>query len=36
MRLSARDSRRVSVLLNNPPEPGAKSIAAAKRLPQRG
>jgi uncharacterized protein (DUF1778 family) len=35
-RLSARDSARVLALLNNPPEAGAKLLAAAKRLPKRG
>jgi uncharacterized protein (DUF1778 family) len=33
-RLSARDSLRILALLENPPKPNAKLIAAAKALPK--
>jgi uncharacterized protein (DUF1778 family) len=33
--LSARDSRRVMALLENPPKPNARLLAAAKALPGR-
>ncbi|MEX2264760.1 MAG: DUF1778 domain-containing protein [Bryobacteraceae bacterium] len=35
MNLSARDSLRVLELLENPPAPNAKLLAAAKALPKR-
>ena len=35
LRLSARDSRRVLDLLENPPAPNAKLLAAARALPKR-
>ena len=35
VKLSARDSMRVFDLLENPPKPNAKLIAAAKSLPKR-
>jgi uncharacterized protein (DUF1778 family) len=34
--LSGRDSLRVLALLENPPKPNAKLLAAAKALPKRG
>lgn len=33
--LSERDSRRVLALLENPPKPNAKLLAAARALPKR-
>jgi uncharacterized protein (DUF1778 family) len=35
LRLSERDSLRVLALLENPPAPNAKLLAAARALPQR-
>ena len=35
VKLSARDSLRVLDLLENPPEPNAKLLAAARALPKR-
>ncbi len=35
LELSARDSLRVMELLENPPKPNAKLLAAAKSLPKR-
>jgi len=35
VRLSKRDSLRVQDLLENPPAPNAKLLAAAKALPKR-
>jgi uncharacterized protein (DUF1778 family) len=35
VRLSARDSLRVLNLLENPPKPNARLLAAAKALPRR-
>jgi uncharacterized protein (DUF1778 family) len=35
VRLSERDSRRVLDLLENPPAPNARLLAAARALPQR-
>lgn len=35
VRLSGRDSLRVLDLLENPPKPNAKLLAAARRLPKR-
>jgi uncharacterized protein (DUF1778 family) len=35
VRLSARDSLRVLDLLENPPKPNARLLAAAKALPRR-
>lgn len=36
LRLSARDSLRVLDLLENPPAPNARLLAAARALPKRG
>ena len=36
VRLSGRDTLRVLDLLENPPAPNAKLLAAARRLPKRG
>ena len=35
LELSGRDSRRVLAVLENPPKPNAKLLAAAKSLPKR-